>query len=186
MMVSSSDCEGWVCAFRQSWVGGASVLGRGDLKKLFATTVMIAGLLSCAGAATAGTYQGVASHDGTRWEITWSNVSPTCSATPLSIAASSVVATIDGIDETLFTYLAFNNISANMNSVMFGPSPAGVMSKITFKGQDSFQCDGHTFLLPGSAPAPAPIPTLSEWAMILLGVMLAGGAALTVHRRRTA
>ncbi|WP_425354016.1 IPTL-CTERM sorting domain-containing protein [Brevundimonas diminuta] len=27
---------------------------------------------------------------------------------------------------------------------------------------------------------------MSEWAMILLGVLLAGGAALTVHRRRTA
>ncbi|MBD7941576.1 IPTL-CTERM sorting domain-containing protein [Brevundimonas guildfordensis] len=29
-----------------------------------------------------------------------------------------------------------------------------------------------------------PIPTLSEWAMILLGGALAGGAALTLHRRR--
>jgi len=25
---------------------------------------------------------------------------------------------------------------------------------------------------------------MTEWAMILLGVMLAGGAALTLHRRR--
>ncbi|MCO8031218.1 IPTL-CTERM sorting domain-containing protein [Brevundimonas diminuta] len=31
---------------------------------------------------------------------------------------------------------------------------------------------------------PAPVPTLTEWAMILLGVLLAGGAALTLHRRR--
>ena len=154
------------------------------MKKLFATTVMIAGLLSCAGAAAAGTYQGVASHDGTRWEITWSNVSPTCSASPLTIAASSVVATIDGVDESLFIYAAFNHITASMNSVKFDPSPAGVMSKITFKGQDSFQCDGHTFLLPGYVAPPTPVPTLSEWAMILLGVMLAGGAALTLRRRR--
>lgn len=36
----------------------------------------------------------------------------------------------------------------------------------------------------GVAPVPAPIPTLSEWAMILLGVGLAGGAALMIHRRR--
>jgi len=36
------------------------------------------------------------------------------------------------------------------------------------------------------AAAPASIPTLSEWAMILLGVALAGGAALTLHRRRQA
>lgn len=32
----------------------------------------------------------------------------------------------------------------------------------------------------------APVPTMSEWAMILLGVMLAGGAALTLQRRRAA
>lgn len=32
--------------------------------------------------------------------------------------------------------------------------------------------------------APTAIPTMTEWAMILLGVMLAGGAALTLHRRR--
>ena len=36
-----------------------------------------------------------------------------------------------------------------------------------------------------SAPPPPPIPTLSEWAMILLGVALAGTAALTIQRRRT-
>lgn len=33
---------------------------------------------------------------------------------------------------------------------------------------------------------PATIPTMSEWAMILLGVLLAGAAALTIQRRRTA
>lgn len=38
---------------------------------------------------------------------------------------------------------------------------------------------------PPPAP-PAPVPTLSEWAMILLGVVLAGGAALMIQRRRAA
>ena len=32
----------------------------------------------------------------------------------------------------------------------------------------------------------SPAPTLSEWAMILFGVMLAGGAALHIQRRRQA
>lgn len=32
--------------------------------------------------------------------------------------------------------------------------------------------------------APAPVPTLSEWAMILFAAVLAGGAALLIHRRR--
>lgn len=33
---------------------------------------------------------------------------------------------------------------------------------------------------------PAAVPTLSEWAMILLGLMLAGGAALYLQRRQMA
>lgn len=35
-------------------------------------------------------------------------------------------------------------------------------------------------------PAPVAVPTMTEWAMILLGLMLAGVAALTIQRRRTA
>ncbi len=34
------------------------------------------------------------------------------------------------------------------------------------------------------AGGPAPVPTLSEWAMILFGLILAGGAALHIQRRR--
>lgn len=34
------------------------------------------------------------------------------------------------------------------------------------------------------APAPAPVPTMTEWAMILFGTILAGGAALYLQRRR--
>ena len=33
---------------------------------------------------------------------------------------------------------------------------------------------------------PAPVPTLSEWAMILFGLILAGGAALYIQRRQMA
>lgn len=35
-----------------------------------------------------------------------------------------------------------------------------------------------------AAPVPAPVPTLSEWAMILLGLTLAVSAALAIQRRR--
>lgn len=34
--------------------------------------------------------------------------------------------------------------------------------------------------------APATVPTMSEWAMILMGLLLAGGAAMTLARRRAA
>lgn len=33
---------------------------------------------------------------------------------------------------------------------------------------------------------PATVPTMTEWAMILFGILLAGGAALMIQRRRLA
>ncbi len=36
------------------------------------------------------------------------------------------------------------------------------------------------------AAMPAPVPTLSEWALVLLGLTLAGGAAVCIQRRRLA
>ena len=41
-------------------------------------------------------------------------------------------------------------------------------------------------LTTAAAAPPATVPTLSEWAMILFGVILAGGAALHVQRRQFA
>lgn len=35
-----------------------------------------------------------------------------------------------------------------------------------------------------SRAAPAPVPTMTEWAMIIFGTMLAGGAAFYIQRRR--
>jgi len=35
-----------------------------------------------------------------------------------------------------------------------------------------------------NAPPPAPVPTMTEWAMILLTAALGGFAALTIHKRR--
>ena len=56
-------------------------------------------------------------------------------------------------------------------------------------------CGGFTFNRQGYVPGtfgrtlvvvpPAPVPTMSEWAMILFGMILAGGAALYIQRRRT-
>ncbi len=47
---------------------------------------------------------------------------------------------------------------------------------------------GSITYVTGLAPPPAPVavPTMSEWAMILFGLMLAGGAALYIQRRRLA
>ena len=36
------------------------------------------------------------------------------------------------------------------------------------------------------APAPAAVPTMSEWAMILFAIAMAGAAAITIQKRRAA
>lgn len=51
------------------------------------------------------------------------------------------------------------------------------------QGASSASTTGVTMSLT-PPPAPTPVPTLSEWAMILLGVLLTGAAALNLHRRR--
>lgn len=53
------------------------------------------------------------------------------------------------------------------------------------EGASSASAAGVTMSLT-PPPVPAPVPTISEWAMILLGALLAGGAALKLHRRRQA
>lgn len=51
------------------------------------------------------------------------------------------------------------------------------------------QSSGTAVDTPATAPtysfgsAPAPVPTMTEWAMILFGAVLAGGAALFIQRR---
>jgi len=53
----------------------------------------------------------------------------------------------------------------------------------TAQGASSASAVSPVFAL--QPPPPAPVPSLSEWAMILLGGLLAGGAALNLSRRRT-
>lgn len=48
---------------------------------------------------------------------------------------------------------------------------------------DLLLANALTFAAGGGAP-PATIPTLSEWALILFGLLLAGGAVIMVQRRR--
>lgn len=74
----------------------------------------------------------------------------------------------------------------------FRPANAGVFglsaSTVTYTGGDNAS---PKVLTAGVRPtltvtAPTPVPTLSEWAMILLGTILAGGAALYIQRRQVA
>lgn len=55
----------------------------------------------------------------------------------------------------------------------------------TSSSWDIFPNSDFGFVANFDAP-PAPVPTLSEWAMILFGLVLAGGAVVMVQRRRLA
>ena len=63
-----------------------------------------------------------------------------------------------------------------------GTSRFAVVAEGTPTGGGVFEyCDGADCPAP---PTPTPVPTMTEWAMILFGVILAGGAALHIQRRR--
>lgn len=50
---------------------------------------------------------------------------------------------------------------------------------------ENLSAEAH-FTATFGSPAPAAIPTMTEWGMILFGVLLAGGAALFVQQRQRA
>jgi len=68
------------------------------------------------------------------------------------------------------------------------PSAGSPPHTCTFMVADADESEaGATGVITVSAaPAMAPVPTLSTWAMILFALMLAGGAAVIVQRRRRA
>lgn len=156
------------------------------MKKLFAAAAAVSILAMSAGPALAGSYQGVATRNSGRWQVIWDGVAPVCTSSSLNTAAKEkpTKAIVDGIEVTLVLYVTTE--SGNRRTIVYDPSPDGDITSIRIDGQASISCEGHTLLLPNSVAPPTPVPTMTEWAMILLGVMLAGAAALTIHRRRTA
>ena len=64
------------------------------------------------------------------------------------------------------------------------PQPVTYTLNQTPAGGEIYVYDGSTTAQVTCPAVTAAIPTMSEWAMILLGLMLAGGAALYIQRRR--
>lgn len=95
---------------------------------------------------------------------------------PADIAQNCVL----GIDDGAFS-------TPNGSGVTLTQGVAYNMWFTTFDPNTQPQTVGVTYTGPGTiaegAPAAA-VPTLSEWAMILFGVVLAGGAALYIQRRK--
>ena len=70
----------------------------------------------------------------------------------------------------------------NVGRAGVGVFPAGAEAyRATWTFRDGVLTSGTG---PTLVTAPAAVPTLSEWALILFGTMLAGGAALHIQRRR--
>lgn len=121
---------------------------------------------------------------------TVSGVSP---ATDLTTGGATVVitgadfnnvttVTFGGAAATSFTVDSATRITAVVPARPVGRSDVRVT---TLQGA-SVDTAADDFVITAPAPPPAPVPTLSEWAMILLGLMLAGGAALHLQRQRLA
>lgn len=65
-----------------------------------------------------------------------------------------------------------------------GPLPDGVVTRVTVNNRPYIDNSGYRFLLP-DLPDPTPVPTMTQWGMILLGLLFAVTAALTIKTRRT-
>ena len=60
----------------------------------------------------------------------------------------------------------------------------GSCSTVTDQICTAINVDDYVDNVVVSSTSPAPVPSLSEWAMIMFATLLAGAAALTLHRRR--
>lgn len=153
------------------------------MKKLSSAAAAASILVMSAGPVLADTYQGTAVRYGVSWAVEWSGVTPNCGVVGLFAAANKpTTAIVDGAEVSLTPSITSQSVQTY--TLVFTPSPNGNLTSIKIDGKTSLPCDMHTFLLPGHVAPPTPVPTLSEWAMILLGLTLAGGAALHLQRRR--
>lgn len=94
---------------------------------------------------------------------------------------STITYSLDGGPAQTF---AVRNTDTGVYDVYLGLSGATPFTTITIAGGatgDAIDADSFAY---GASPAPVPVPTMSEWAMILFGTVLAGGAALYIQRRR--
>lgn len=101
--------------------------------------------------------------------------------------AFRVMTTANVVLETPFVRDGSQTSSPNLTSYTADLTPyAGQTVRLAFEMRNGAQCCNVTFgdnVSVLNSPPPAPVPALSEWAMILLGVALAGGAAIYLQRR---
>jgi len=152
-------------------------------------SLSVAGAVSSlllASPAVAADYIGVDSEfmgvRGVSWKV---NIIPCLAELEAQYQGQVFLVTIDNVVYTTsFAEVGYSSGPEGPGTIRFSGTPlTGTLQKVTIGGASQLTCGADRLLLP-NAVAPAPVPTLSEWAMILLGVLLAGGAALTIQRRR--
>lgn len=145
------------------------------------------GALLLAGPAMAADYQGVFGRNNGHHVITWAYNATQCKV-EFDGQLKQVKLVVDGASYA--SQNTFSDLSSSYSNIYMDDSiPYHVLATSVSieSGRDYISCGSDRLLFPGAVVAPpAPVPTLSEWAMILLTALLAGGAALTIHRRRQA
>lgn len=115
---------------------------------------------------------------------TWTFLSSSgCIGGSLTSSGGTSTATVTNLGVAAAGTCTLNFSLQPANTGVYGLTPTAV----TYAGADSASPQNLTG---GANPtltvvAPVAIPTMSEWAMILLGLMLAGGAALYIQRRQS-
>lgn len=141
--------------------------------------------------ARADTFLGVASYTHSQaWQVSWTGDLIGCDPGQLNAAsgngAVALIVTVDGVlypARATSTWASAGDAGLSVSGDGAAVIPYGALNGITYSGAGFLTCGPHTLLLPSRSK---PVPTLSEWAMILLAAGLAGGAALRLSRRRTA
>jgi|GEM_PF-3292668 len=98
-----------------------------------------------------------------------------------AVADASVVDHHTGISITVENIPSVAGGTYTVSSIMVGPCTATPDGKCSGVNNRGF---ANNVVITSSSPAA--VPTLSEWAMIMLGALMAGGAALIINRRRHA
>lgn len=130
------------------------------------------------------TRQGVANASLTQ-AVSVSNLSPnsgsTLGGTSVTITGSGFTGatgvTFGGTPAASFTIVSASQITATAPARGVGVADVIVTTPNGVSANTA--ADNFTYVVP-----PAAVPTLSEWAMILFGSILAGGAAMYIERRR--
>lgn len=136
---------------------------------------VMASLLCMATVGWSATIAATVTRSGTDWTLTWTGIS--CNFVDFFNATTPPVSwslTVNGV--TAAAPLANSNFIGGPPDAgtVDLTAPNGVVTRGTIDGLTSFTCGTDTLTLPGhlAAPGAAAIPTLSEWALIVMGALM--------------